>query len=323
MNTFSLISKTNAYKIFNGDIKNGTLSHAYLIVCEDGEMLEDYVKIFVKTLMCSSHEFCDDCRTCRLIDKKAYVDVKFYPTDGKIKTADVDDIVSKTYVKPLESDKKVFALINAQDMNAQSQNKLLKTLEEPPNGSYIILAATSTFSLLPTVLSRVKRLDIPPFSENDVKEFLTGVFDDESKISSSAALSGGKLSEALKRYNSTENDEVENLCYDILFKVKSSKDAYLYAAKITKENVKDVVSYMQRVLRDAIAVKNGCYIGVDERNADKLKSVCAATTLGALTYTFEKISSLEKAMQFNANVNVVADAVLFGVLEGKFKWQKL
>ena len=169
MDINSLIKNTKAYKIFSGDKKNNTLSHATLIVCDDSELLESYLKVFSKVLMCNSTEFCDNCRVCRLIDSKQFEDVKFYPEDGKIKTKDIDDLVERTYLKPLESDKKLFVLVNAQDMNAQAQNKLLKTLEEPPKNTYILLGATSTYTLLPTIISRVKRLDILPFTDEEVR----------------------------------------------------------------------------------------------------------------------------------------------------------
>jgi DNA polymerase III gamma/tau subunit len=120
----SLLNTTNAYKVFKKDIENATLSHAYLIVCEDGVMLENYLKAFAKALFCNEEEYCNECRACRLIDSKTLTDVKFYPTGDKLKVADVDDIVLKAYLKPLEFDKKAFVLVNAQEMNAQAQNKL-------------------------------------------------------------------------------------------------------------------------------------------------------------------------------------------------------
>ena len=159
-----IIKNTNAYKVIKADKAKGTLSHAYLLVCDDGVMLDDYALIFTKLLSCQTDDVCNKCRTCSLIDKKSFSDVIFYPQDKKIKVADIDDLVQKSYLKPLESDKKLFVLLNAQEMNAQSQNKLLKTLEEPPKNTHIILFATTTYSLLPTVLSRVKTVVIEPFT---------------------------------------------------------------------------------------------------------------------------------------------------------------
>lgn len=322
MNVSSFISETTAYKVFTSDIKKGTLSHAYLIVCEDELMLEEYLKSFVKTLLCEKTPYCDDCRICRLIDKKTFVDVKFYPTETKINVKDVDNLIYETYVKPLESDKKIFVLVNAQEMNVQSQNKLLKTLEEPPAGTCIILGATSVYSLLPTVMSRVKRLDITAFDEKFLYNEMSKQLSGEDKIRSAVALSGGKLGEALARYESDENSETELLCYDILTKIKSSKDAYLFCNKITKENVKDVTSYLQRIVRDALYIQNGRAVNGDVDKIKRTEEIAKTLSSGALIYMSNKLTAIEKTVNFNANLSAVTDGILFGVLEGKHKWQK-
>jgi hypothetical protein len=61
MNVNSLIKKTKAYEIFSGDKKKGTLSHATLVVCDDSDLLESYLKVFCKTLLCDSETFCERC----------------------------------------------------------------------------------------------------------------------------------------------------------------------------------------------------------------------------------------------------------------------
>ena len=197
MKLTSLLNKTNAFKVFTNDIKMGTLSHAYLIVCEDAVMLENYLKEFSKQLFCTDFG-CGECRTCKLIENKGLTDVKFYPTGDKIKVGDVDDIISKAYVKPLEFDKKLFVLVNANEMNAQAQNKLLKTLEEPPQNTYLILGATTVYPLLSTVLSRVKRLDIPAFNSADIYDFLTeNYIEKKEQFDSAITVCNGKVGEAI------------------------------------------------------------------------------------------------------------------------------
>ena len=325
MQLLSLISQTNAYKVFKKDIENGTLSHAYLLVCEDGAMLEEYLKAFSKALFCESSEYCDNCRTCSLIDKKTLFDVKFYPTGDKIKVADIDDVVDKTYVKPIEFDKKAFILVNAQDMNAMAQNKLLKTLEEPPANTYIILGATTVYPLLSTVLSRVKRLDITPFSNESLKTFMLNYFGsdaDVDKVDYAVTQSLGKLGEALKRYEEGGEQGIKDICYDILLNIKSSKDAYLFANKITKENYRQVLSNMLLVVRDTIAVKTGGNVNGSSKELEKIAVIGQNYTYGALIYMFDKFTELERKVNFNLNLNAVIDGILFGILEGKHKWQK-
>lgn len=319
MNVNSLIKKTKAYEIFSGDKKNGTLSHATLIVCDDSELLETYLKVFVKTLVCDSETFCDNCRVCRLIDSKQYEDVKFYPENAKIVTKDIDDLVEKSYLKPLEGDKKVFVLVNAQEMNAQSQNKLLKTLEEPPKNTYLIIGATSTYTLLPTLLSRVKRLDILPFLDGDIIDALSDDCDDLTKLKSAVAVSGGKVSESIKKYQGEEIKEVENLVLNIFTKMKSSKDVAFFSSKINKENIKDVLGVSSRLVSELLRCKSNC---VTKSTFTNIEAIADAYTIGALLHFSEKIREIEKNLYFNGNAQVASDSLLFGLLEGKYKWSK-
>ena len=119
-------------------------------------------------------------------------DCVFYPKDGdKIKTADSDDLVSKTIVKPIENDLRLFVLCGAENMTAEAQNKILKTLEEPPENVCILIGASSDATILPTVKSRVKRLDIPPFSDSEIEDALKEEYPDAKKRESAIALGGG------------------------------------------------------------------------------------------------------------------------------------
>ena len=319
----SLLANTNAYKVFKSDIDNSTLSHAYLLVCEDGDMLEEYLKAFAKTLFCADNTYCNDCRTCRLIDKKSLFDVKFYPSANKLKVADADDIVLKAYDKPLEFDKKAFILVNAQDMTAQAQNKLLKTLEEPPKNTYLILGATTVYPILSTVLSRVKRLDIPPFSLESLETQLSNYYGETAnvaKIKKAVALSLGKFGLAKKLYESGENEEVESLCYEILLGLKSSKDAYRFAGKITKENYRQVLTVMQNVINSVLRYKLSGEN--NEINSNGVIRVAEVYGSAALVYVAEKLTELERKVNFNLNLSATVDGILFSILEGKYKWQK-
>ncbi len=321
MKVDSLIKNTKAYEIFSGDKKNKTLSHATLIVSDDSELIESYLKVFCKTLVCDSETFCDNCRVCKLVDSRLYEDVKFYPESGKIMTKDIDDLVERSYLKPLEGDKKVFVLVNAQEMNAQSQNKLLKTLEEPPENTYLIIGATSTYTLLPTLLSRVKKLDILPFSDDEIIDALSDEFDDLSKLKSAVAVSGGKVSEAIKKYQGEEIKEVEDLVYQIFIKMKSSRDVALYSSKITKDNIKDVIGVSSRLISELLRYKSN---GVNLKSTfdNDVKAIAEDYTVGALLHFSEKLREIEKNLYFNGNIQIATDNLLFGLLEGKYKWSK-
>ena len=140
----SLIKDTGAYKTILGDKQSDRLSHAYLITCADGDNLGEYLKIFASIIACSNGNPCLECRTCGLIKSNAHSDVFFYPENGQsVLAEDVTNLIQESFVKPIELDKKIFVLSNGQTMNASAQNKLLKTLEEPPENVHIIIGTTS------------------------------------------------------------------------------------------------------------------------------------------------------------------------------------
>lgn len=306
-----VIRNTNAYKIIYGEKKRGELSHAYLIVCPDGVMLKTYMKLFASLIMCENDGACGECRPCRLIDKEAYADCDFYPKDGdKIKTADIDDLVSKTIIRPIESDIRMFVLVGAENMTVEAQNKILKTLEEPPRNVCILIGATTDNALLPTVKSRVKRLDVPPFSDGEIKRALGDEYPDKAKLESAIALGGGKIGSVIKAYTDGNAEKMQTFCREVLFSMRSSKDVAKYSSKINKDNIKDFISILKSEVANLL-VK-------DNRKAGDYGYVT-----GALIAISDMLSEKERALYYNANAVMVADSVLLAILGEKYKWQKL
>lgn len=306
-----VIRNTNAYKIIYGEKKRGELSHAYLIVCPDGVMLKTYMKLFASLIMCENDGACGECRPCRLIGKEAYADCDFYPKDGdKIKTADIDDLVSKTIIRPIESDIRMFVLVGAENMTAEAQNKILKTLEEPPRNVCILIGATTDNALLPTVKSRVKRLDVPPFSDGEIRRALGDEYPDKAKLESAIALGGGKIGSVIKAYTDGNAEKMQTFCREVLFSMRSSKDVAKYSSKINKDNIKDFISILKSEVVNLL-VK-------DNRKAGDYGYVT-----GALIAISDMLSEKERALYYNANAVMVADSVLLAILGEKYKWQKL
>ena len=81
---------------------------------------------------------------------------------GCLYAEDAENIREETLLSPIEGERKLFVLGDFAEANTQTQNKLLKLLEEPPQGVIFLLGATTVFPVLPTVLSRTKKLEILP-----------------------------------------------------------------------------------------------------------------------------------------------------------------
>lgn len=160
-----LLTETTAYKIFESDKESGRLSHAYLLHFADVKNLKAALKIFA----CAFFGAKEGAVIYNRIQTESFADFALYPEDGKKLTADaVAEIIENSSLRPVEGDKKLFVICGFEQASALLQNKLLKTLEEPLEGVHFLLGAASIAPVLDTVRSRVKILEIPPFSEAEI-----------------------------------------------------------------------------------------------------------------------------------------------------------
>lgn len=304
-----LVKDTTAYKIISTEKKNGALSHAYLVVCADKYALKTYLKELAKVI-----EFQDDDgdgRIAGLIDKNAYVDCTFYPLTGdRIMTADVDDLVSKTYIRPLENKTRLFVLCGAENATPAAQNKLLKTLEDPPKGVVILIGALRESGLLSTVLSRVKKIDVPPLSSEKIRSVLSERCKDKDRLETAIRSANGSAGAALAAYENGESDKLNTLAKDIFAEMKSSKDVVKFVKRAGKEDVKEFISALKA--ETTMRLENAVY-GKEDKDG---------FTVGALVAISEMLTDKEKAVAFSANTAMTIDGVLLSIVREKRRWQK-
>ncbi len=321
----ALIKNTNAYKIIEGDKKAKRLSHAYLILTADSDMLKNYLKVFAKLICCDGDEPCNNCRVCSLIDSQMHPDVMFYPkTDGAIGVEDINSLIEESYLKPIESDKKLFVIVGAENMNASSQNKLLKTLEEPPKNVHILMGATSEFALLSTIKSRVKKLEIPPFDNKILIEALKDECSDYDKLCGAVGSGDGTVGKALALYGDSGLLSVTELAEDVICNMNSSSEVLKYSDKIlqSKVDLNQFLSVLELMLRDMLLISQGkSQIAFNKGVAQRLQKAQKFNT-GSIIYALESITEAQKRKKFNMNPTMLVEWLLFQILEGKYKWQK-
>ncbi len=322
----ALLQNSFAYKTVKADKQSDRLSHAYLLLSQDGERLNDYLKLFAKLIVCNHGSPCDNCRACKLIDQNAYSDLLVYPSNGEsIVVDDINSLISESYVKPLEGDKKIFIISQAQTMNLPSQNKLLKTLEEPPRGVHILIGATSEYPLLSTVKSRVKKLELPTFTAEQLFNALNGDYGDEDRLKNAIACGDGTVGTALKLYGDENLGRAIELAVDTLVNMKSSASVLDYSNKITAlpVDISEFLSVLQLLLRDMLVISQGKGSLASSDKAKYIMQNAVNFSTGAIINAIEKIDEAFERKKFNANQTMLIEWLLFQILEGKYKWQKL
>ena len=244
----SLVKNTTAYQTLCQDKKNGCLSHAYLVVNPDQTYQTEYLKIFAKIILCEQGFPCNQCRKCRLIDDLTYSDLIVYPKEGQtMSVEDVSMLIEESYIKPLEDDKKVFVISDGQNMSASVQNKLLKTLEEPPENTYFIIGVTKEYTLLPTIKSRMKKVEIQPFSKEQLFSALKGEMLDVERLNNAITCSDGTVGKIEKLYRDDDTFYIIELVKDLICNMQSSADVLAYSNKILslKDDLNEFLSLLQ------------------------------------------------------------------------------
>lgn len=157
--------------------RSGHISHAYIF--EGASFIDKraVAKAFIKAIFCTSKpgEGCDYCLSCRKIEDGNYEDIHLAEATGaSIKDEVISGILRNLRNKPVGGDRNIAVIKDADTMTVKAQNRLLKTLEEPPEGAVIILLSENKERLLKTVRSRGISLRLEPFA-NVEEEDLTGL----------------------------------------------------------------------------------------------------------------------------------------------------
>lgn len=199
----NVIGQEEAIRILTSYIKGSRLPHALIFSGPEGVGKGLVARELAKALNCEKDAIdpCDECSTCRRIDRLNHPDVSWVePVGSSIKIEQIRLLRSQISLMPYEARYKVYIINKAEAMTEEAQNAFLKTLEEPPPRSYLILISSKPQSLLPTISSRCQLLRFRGLDSERIKDALISRYDlDSARAHFLAYLSGGRLGEAIGR----------------------------------------------------------------------------------------------------------------------------
>ena len=308
----SLMKNTRAYQLLEAEAKARSLAHAYALLLDDPRNLRDGLKTFAKVFFNCHQEVLSEQkqRIARLIDEENFSDCIFYPEAGKkFVVEDAERLAEECLLQPVEGEKKLFVVSDFALSTPQAQNKLLKLLEEPPESVCFLLGATTSFSVLPTVLSRVKQLEVQPFSSEEILLTLSRIYGNKfakEEYALCAAASGGYLGNA---QNMLEGGAYKTLSNDAFTLALTPKHQLPVAVKQTGDtkNKKELLSLLRIIFRDATLLKTAEEKSLPLKNAVFLRTeglnlarVAKKYSLRALIYAQTALSEAEQEVAFNA-----------------------
>lgn len=151
----------------------GRLAHAYLLAGDSLPALERFARGMTKCLNCQQPpemgetglplDACDACLSCRKIEQGSHPDIQWIRAESKsrqIRGEQIGDLLQTIYLRPNEARYKVNMIVAADRLNSTAANRFLKTLEEPPADSVLLLLSTAPEQVLETLRSRCQKITL-------------------------------------------------------------------------------------------------------------------------------------------------------------------
>ena len=308
-------------------IEEDKVSHAYIFNGPEASGKMMLAEAFAMALQCEGEgkRPCLECRSCRQAAGHNQPDI-IYVSHEKPNTIGVDDIRTQINndidIKPYSSRYKVYIVDEAQKMNQQAQNALLKTIEEPPAYAIILLLTTNADSFLQTILSRCITLNLKAVKEDKIKEYLMKHYQiPDYQADICAAFSQGNVGKAIQLASSEEFGELKA---SVLQLMKRLEDIDLYemtgAVKQIAEyklSVNDYFDLMMIWFRDVLYLKatNDVDGLIFKDEVYDIKKQAAKRSYQGIETILEALEKAKIRLNANVNFDLVIELLLLTIKE--------
>lgn len=313
-------------------LKMNKISHAYILNGERNSGKEFIAKVFASALQCEKMDMslemlepCGECRSCKQMAGKNQPDV-IYVSHEKPGSIGVEDIRSQingdVAIKPYSSPRKIYIINEGEKMTVQAQNALLKTLEEPPEYTVIIILTTSVESLLPTILSRCVVLNMKPAGESQMKKFLMETMQiPDYKADICVAFARGNVGKAKLLASSEDFDHVKEEAVTLLKYINDMEISEIVSAikKIGeyKLDVNDYFDILAIWYRDVLLFKatNDANHLIFKEEIQYIKKVADRSTYEGIEKVINALEKSKQRLKANVNFDLTMELLLLTIKE--------
>ena len=294
---FPLVGNKTVLQTIKNALAQSKLPHAVVIDGPDGVGKQVLAKYLAKAAVCENADApCGNCKGCRLAEAGSHPDITVISPEQNKKTisvAQIREMRNEAYIKAHMASRRVFIINRADQISEQSQNALLKVLEEPPAEVMFILITRARAALLTTVLSRCVVLTLSAPERSEAAEY----------IISKTAKSKNEVCEALERANGNIG-----LALDIISQTQKSS-AYNTASSFLnlflEDNQFEMLKLLNPLEKDRVATEEflkSLQVCISERLRTERKTGRKAK---ALAYLYEEVKKYIELLKTNANLTLL------------------
>ena len=296
-----------AYRILMNGVKNNKCSHAYLINTNGYNKGFDFAKAFAKVLLCPNGSDECGCSVCVSVDNDVCPDLKVINCDGLwIKKEQMDDLQAEFSMKSISSNRKVYIINGAHNLNASASNSILKFLEEPEEGIVAILVTDNIYNVLGTIVSRCQVINLnnnETYTDSMIDNIANKLYDESDKINEfiNNPDSLSKVGNVINFVKYLDSNRLDTILYiNDVWNKHFSKDDYLFAFDIMLMFYNDVISYKL----------NSSIILTDYRD-DIIKF--SSYDLAYIMKCINLIIELKNRIYSNVNIGLLMDKLIIGM----------
>lgn len=315
-----------AEKMLREHIAGQQVRHAYLFSGAPGSGRRTLALRFAQALNCPTPtapgEPCRTCRTCQQIERMQQSDLTLIQAEeegGHLKVDQIRSALHMLSLAPYESRYRIALLLRFQEANANAQNALLKTLEEPASRVILLLTADTPESLLPTIVSRCEVLRLHPLPIDQESRVLQNTYQVPAEQARLLAhLSAGRLGTALRYHQNPELLTERAAWVEDVFRLLGSnrRERFHYVEQLNKKESRNSFrKVMQTWLifwRDLFLSANGADVPlVNLDNEEKIKLLAGQIDPQDARV---RLADLEKAVHWldttSMNARLIAENLL-------------
>lgn len=246
-------------------VKAGRIAHAFLLSGPHGTGKRTCANYLTQTILCASPQApCGQCPACKKVLAGLHPDVHVVGEEEKSISVDaIRALRDQLALRPFEADRHIALIPRADRMTAQAQNALLKTLEEPAGGNVFFLLTDQPGAMLPTIVSRCRRLRFSPVSVEACAEILTEKGVEPGRARLAAACAQGAVGRALEIAGDEDYFPLREKAISSLKALSGGKAgvaraiSFLGDGKSAAAHAPEWLEILEVVARDLMARENG------------------------------------------------------------------
>jgi DNA polymerase III subunit delta' len=319
----TLIGNPRIKQLLQRAVSDGRISQGLIFAGPRGVGKHQFALALAQAINCErplEGDACGNCATCRKFAAREFTDVKTIEPDGQfIKIEQTREMAREAYFRPYEGRRRVYILNDAERLKEQAANSILKTLEEPPETSLLILITAKPYALLETIRSRCQMMNFAPLATAELEAHLQANYKrpaDETRLL--ARLARGSLGRALEIdlgvYREQRNSMME-LIEALAVKrdtLKLMQMAEHLGRKLEKAEFENQLDLLMILLEDIFHLKFG-RSPESLTNLDILKRlelVAEVTPVDRITNWVEKLEGVLQNLSRNINRHIAMEALL-------------